>query len=166
MALSFATQSAADRLSDARYIVSQTVTKEIFEGALVAQRPLIIGALENELRQSGITLSDTQRFFDLFMEEFIDEFTETMQEESTSINLNAFSDQELADIAAFMRSPSGQAFVLATPTVMAEGARIGQIAGTEAGRNAGPRVAERLRTEGITMTQDEGMMDRLLDFLK
>ena len=53
---------------DATYIVEQTVTKTIFLGALEAQRPLILSAIENELRKKEIKISDMKRFSNVFME--------------------------------------------------------------------------------------------------
>lgn len=156
----------ADPQSDADYIVSQTVTKEIFEGALSAQRPLIIGAMENNLRAQNITLTDPERFFDLVMSEFIDEFTDAMQEQSADIYLRNFSADDLAEIAAFMKTDAGQAFTQATPVLMMEGARLGQIAGQRAGQNAGRRVADVIEAEGLIVVEDASVLDRLLDTLR
>lgn len=160
------TPTQADPQADADYIVSQTLTPEIFEAAISAQRPLIIGALENDLRSKGITLPDPDRFFDLFMEEFLDEFTESMRDQSASIYLETFSAEQLADIAEFYRSETGQAFVSATPSLMAEGARMGQRAGRTAGANAGRRLATRIEAEGLIVVDDPDLLSRLLNALR
>ncbi len=156
----------ADPISDANYIVSQTVTRAIFEGALVAQRPIIIGAVQNDLRVKGITLPDPDRFFDLMMEEFMDEFTLTMQAQTADIFLENFSEPQLRDIASFFKTETGQAYLQASPTLMKEGARIGQIAGQRAGANAGKRLAERIEAEGLIVVDDPGLLSRLLDALR
>ncbi|MEM8979968.1 MAG: DUF2059 domain-containing protein, partial [Pseudomonadota bacterium] len=138
LALAFlGTQASADPKAAADYIVSQTVTQPIFEGAILAQKPLITGALQNQMRENGIRLKDPDRFFDLFLSEFMDEFVESMQAQSAQIFLDNFSESELNDIAAFMKTPSGQAYVAATPTLMQQGAEMGQRAGAQAGLNAG-----------------------------
>lgn len=118
---SFSSAAQADPKDDAEYIVGQTVTRAMFQGAISAQRPLIVGALENELRSAGLTLPDPDRFFDLFMAEFMEEFLVAMQEQTASLYLENFSEQQLADIADFYRTDSGQALISATPVLMIEG---------------------------------------------
>ncbi|KIC50125.1 DUF2059 domain-containing protein [Tateyamaria sp. ANG-S1] len=161
-AATLATQATADVEADLDYLISQQVNRTMFEGALIAQRPLLVGAIENELRKRGMSVSDIERFLDIFMEEFIDEFTETMQDEARSMYKETFSEQEITDIAAFLRTPSGQAMVAATPSLMADGARRGQIAGVEAGNNAAPRVLRRIREEGITF-DNPALIDQMID---
>lgn len=156
----------ADRQANADYIVSQVITRTIFEGAIVAQRPVIIGAIQNELREKGITLPEPDRFFDLFMVEFLDEFTESMQAQSAAIYLDNFSEQELTDIAIFFKTASGQAYIAASPVLMLEGARMGQRAGERAGRNAAKRLAERIERENLIVFDDPGVLQRLLNILK
>lgn len=151
---------------DAKYIVSQVVTREIFEGALLAQKPILIGAIQNELRAKKITLLNPDRFFDLLMEEFLDEFIRSMQDQSASIYLESFSEQQLADIAEFLKTESGQAYISATPTLMAKGAEMGQRAGRKAGANAGKRLAARIKSEGLIVVDDHSLLSRLLDALK
>ena len=162
----FGSQAFADAQADADYIVSQTVTREMFAGALNAQRPLITGAMQNNLRAKGIQLPDPDRFFDFLMSEFLDEFTETMQGQTSSIYLDNFSEKQLQDIADFFRTDSGQAFIAATPKLMLEGARMGQIAGQAAGANAGKRLAARIKEEGLIVVDDPGLLSRLLDALR
>lgn len=160
------TGAQADPQADADYIVSQTMTREMFEGAIAAQRSLIISAIQNDLRAQGINLPDPDRFFDLFLEEFIAEFTDSMRDQSASIYLDRFSAEELADIAGFYRTPAGQALVAATPDLMMAGAEMGQQAGMQAGMNAAGRLADRIEAEGLIEIEDPGMMDRLLDALR
>lgn len=162
----FGTPLHADPQGDADYIVSQTMTKRIFEGAIAAQRPVIVGAIQNDLRQRGITLPDPDRFFDLFMDEFIDEFTQSMQDQSASIYLDRFTAAELAEIAAFYKTPAGQSLVAATPDLMMAGAEMGQRAGMQAGLNAGRRLADRIESEGLLVIDDPSLTQQLLDALR
>ena len=83
LSVSFSIAHAGPR-EDAEYIVSQTVTKSLFEAALQAQRPLIIPAMQQGLANKGIVFSDIEGFADIFMEEFIDEFTELMQRDTVA----------------------------------------------------------------------------------
>lgn len=156
----------ADPKADAEYIVSVTVTREVFEGALIAQRPMLISALQHDLQSNGITLPDPDKFFDLFVNEFIEEFTNEMRAQSAPIYLNNFSEEQLADITAFLKTDSGKAYVAMTPVLMQEGARLGAIAGQQAGQNAGKRLAERIEKEGLIVVEDKSLMSRLLDVLK
>lgn len=165
-ALLFPIPSMADPTEDAEYIVSQTVTQEMFRGAFAAQRGVIISAIQNDLRQSGINLKKPDRFFDLFIDAFIDEFTDGMRDATVGIYLNQFTEAELADIAAFYRSESGQSLIARTPELMQETALLGQQIGMRAGANAGPRLADRLREEDILAPEDSSLRDRLLDMLE
>lgn len=151
---------------DAEYIVSQTVTRTLFEAALAAQRPLIIPAMQQNLANKGIVFSDIEGFADIFMEEFIDEFTEIMQRDTVALQLEMFSADELRDIAAFYKTPSGQALIANTGPLMQAGAQMGQVAGMEAGQNANGRIAKRLEEEGITLQNDSGFTKRLIDTLR
>ncbi len=150
----------------ADYIVSQTVTKEMFEGAITAQRSVLISAIQHDFQKNNITLPDPERFFDLFLAEFIDEFTESMRAQSAEIYLQNFTSEQLVDIATFFKSDAGQAYIAATPTLMLEGARMGQKAGQKAGQNAGKRLAKRIKEENLIVFEDKNMLDKLLDLLK
>ncbi|GLQ16179.1 DUF2059 domain-containing protein [Maritalea porphyrae] len=161
----FSTPVMADQKS-ADYIVSQTVTREMFEGAIAAQRSLILSAIQHDLKQKNVTLPNPDRFFDLLMEEFLDEFTESMQAQSAQVFLDAFTSEQLVEIASFFATDAGQAYIAATPTLMMEGARMGQIAGQKAGANAGKRLANRIEDEGLIVVDDPGLLERLLDALK
>jgi hypothetical protein len=155
----------ADATDDARYIVSQTVTDEVLSGAWVAMRPVLVSAISNDLNQNGIKVDDMDAYFDIFDDEFTDEFLGAMQRESVTVQLELFSPTELHDIASFYRSPSGQALIRQTPRMMEAGAKIGETAGRVAGANAGPRVAQRLKTEGVRVTTDESVLERLINML-
>ncbi len=100
------------------------------------------------------------------MEEFIDEFTVTMQAQSTVLYQELFSEDELAGIADFYKAPAGQAFVAATPTLLGEGARMGAAAGEAAGANVGHRIEARFKAEGIQLFDDPSKMEKLFNLLK
>ena len=159
------TTAQADATDDARYIVSQTVTEEMMSGVWISLRPILISAVTNDLTQNGIKIDDMDAFFDIFIEEFRHEFLGAMQRETVAVQLELFSPAELQGIAAFYRSPSGQALIRQTPRMVEAGAKIGEAAGRVAGANAGPRLARRLKEGGVRVTADESVLDQLLKML-
>ncbi|AVX03825.1 hypothetical protein MXMO3_01294 [Maritalea myrionectae] len=162
----FVSPVLADPQADAKYIISQTMTRSMFEGAIAAQRPLILGAIQNDLNGKNIKLTDPNKFLDLFMEEFLGEFTDAMQEQGAALYLENFSDKELADLAAFFKTDSGKAYLQASPKLMLEGARMGQLAGQKAGLNAGKRLAKRIESENLIVVDDPSNLSELLEAIK
>ena len=157
--------ASADARSDATYIAQQSLTEEMFRGAFTAQRPVLISAIQNDLRAEGIKLNKPDIFFDLFIEAFIDEFVEGMQRESIEVYLQMFTVEELSGITTFYMTDTGQAFLKKSPELMQRGADIGMQIGFKAGANAGPRLAKKLREEGVLEFEDPGILDRLIDIL-
>ncbi len=156
----------ADPQKDADYIVEQTVTRAMFEGAILSMRPVLISAITNDLRQKNIEVSDMEGFFDIFVEEFIDEFTAGMRSETANLYLELFSPEELADLAEFYKSPTGQKLVEKTPILMQASAQLGAKVGERAGENAGKRVAKRLEQEGIVLNNDKSLTQKIIDALR
>ena len=156
----------ADPQADAEYIASQTVTREMFEGILAVQRPVIVDAVQHRLSEGGILLPNPNRFFDLIMEEFVGEFTDGMRDQTADIYLAAFSPEHLAEIAAFYKSEAGQAMIAATPGLMMAGAEMGEEAGRRAGANAGRRAAQRLESEGLIIVEDPALLRKLIDAMR
>ncbi len=161
-----ATPLWADATLDAKYIVEQTVNEAVFKGALIALKPVILSAMENDLRAQGIEINDLTTFGDILFEEFLGEFVENMQSATIEYYIEQFSPENLESIARFYASEPGQAMLEQTPGLMAFGAQQGARIGEIAGRNAGPRVAARLETEGVTITKDKGMLQKLIDALR
>ncbi|WP_198020783.1 DUF2059 domain-containing protein [Roseicyclus elongatus] len=131
-----------------------------------SQAPIIASALQNNLRMQGIDLSDPQRFTEILTEEMLAEFTTRMRAETAPLYLNAFSPEDLAGIVAFYESETGRALLAATPMLTQQGAVIGGRVGTELGQTLGPRIAARLQAEGIQLTTDPAMNQRLIDSLR
>ncbi|MEM6891699.1 MAG: DUF2059 domain-containing protein [Pseudomonadota bacterium] len=156
----------ADAKTDASFIASQTATRAVFETAINAQRPMIAGAIENELRNNGITLTDPVRFVDLMMSEIMTEFVEIMQKEMATIYLDNFSEQQLEEIVRFFRSEAGQAYLIQTPALMAEGAKTGERAAQIAFANSGKRLAQKIEDEGLIVVDDPSMLSQLLEMLR
>ncbi len=136
---------------DAAFIVEQTVNKTIFTGAFEALRPTLSSAVQFELEKQGVTASDPEAYLDIYIEEMVAEFVDLMRIETIQYYKSKFSEQELADIAAFYATQSGQAMIKLTPELMQFGAEAGARTGQIAGAQAYKRVELRLQAEGITI---------------
>ncbi|SPF78256.1 DUF2059 domain-containing protein [Pseudoprimorskyibacter insulae] len=163
--LALAVPAQADPKEDAGYIVSQMMTQENLSGAILSQQPLIRGALQNQYAQMGIEISDMDLFMKIFMEEFLGSFTAAVQSDMIDLHLEQFTPEELADYAAFLKTPTGQKLAQNQPVLMQRGSEIGQYHGQMTGQSIGPKLAERLKEEGVVVTRDKSMMDRLLNIL-
>ncbi|MGR3469027.1 MAG: DUF2059 domain-containing protein [Shimia sp.] len=166
LCLSIASTAGADAREDAERIARQAASPAIIDAALNAQRPLIIGAIENELRGKGIRLPDPDRFYDLFFAEFKDIFYEELHAITAEQYLGAFTPRHLAEIAAFLESPAGTAWTEATPGLIQRGGAAGAIAGERAGQQFGARLGRRLEEEGLIVVDDPSTLRRLLDALR
>lgn len=166
-AIALPSSSFADAQSDATFIVEQTVTQAMFEGALAALRPVLLSAVENDLRNENVTVSDVGAFMDIMMEEFIAEYTVEMQNATIPYYVENFSAKELSDIAAFYASDTGVVLINRTPELMQFGATAGAQAGELAFRDSRDRVRQRLIDENVDVTNgDASMMQRLLEALR
>ncbi len=156
-----ATAVHADAQSDAEFIASVTATRANFEGALMAQRPMLVSAIQHDLSSKGINLTNPERFFDLFVDVWIDTFTAEMQSETAAIYLDMFTEEELAGLASFYASDIGQVMLERTPELMMRGAQAGAEVGMIAGMKAGPMMADRIRDENLIEFQSDGLLRAL-----
>jgi uncharacterized protein len=162
----FATPAWAASHSDADYVASQTVTEAVFLGALSALKPVISSAMENNLRKQGIEVSDPGAFADIVFQEFLGSFVEQMRIETARYYKQNFSPADLADIAEFYASAPGQELLRQVPAMTEFGAVMGAAVGQAVGVTVGARIADRLEEEGITLTSEPSMMQRLIDALR
>lgn len=90
----------------------------------------------------------------ILREEFNTIFT-ARRDEMVRVARDAFArnltDQELRDITAFYRTPSGRRFVEAMPTITAESMRDGQDVGRRAAIEAMPHILERMRQANLKL---------------
>lgn len=156
-----ATIANADAQSDADYIASVTATRANFEGALMAQRPMLVSAIQHDLSTKGIHLPNPERFFDLFVDVWIDSFTAEMQSVTADIYLDMFTAEELAGLAAFYATDIGQVMLERTPELMMRGAQEGTKVGMIAGMKAGPLMADRIRDENLIEFQSDDLLNAL-----
>jgi hypothetical protein len=166
LALATATPAFPDPKADAQLVAESIATRPIFEAAIQANRRALIDATTADLERKGIKMTNPDRFFDILMEEFIDEFTANMQRDTADLFLSLFNEEELSDLAAFYASPTGRTLSSKLPDITGASARLGRIAGMEAGQNANLRVAKRLEAEGISIDNDKSLTKRLIDALK
>ncbi len=134
LAICVATSPAvADPLQDAESIVEATILPETFEAAFEAIGGLMVGNIQNEVRQSGEEMSPeaAQLFSRLFMTASSHAMVEQMKEPMVEAYVANLSPQTLADYRAFLETPSGAEFIAAQPALMAEGARIGEAIGAQ-----------------------------------
>lgn len=155
----------ADPHEDARAIIAATVTEDAVSGVLAAMGPVIFGAMENEFRNNGIVVSDTETFIAIVIEEFMAGYIGALRAEMATIYVEEFTAEELAGIAGFYASPAGRAMAAKTATLAQRGAQVGGRVGERAALEVSDRVAARLRAEGVSVTADPAMQGKLLDLL-
>ncbi len=161
-----ATPLAAGPKEDAEYIIQQTMSEKVFAGALKAMELVISKAVATDLRKKGVVVSDVASFTRILGEEFMSEFTVRMQRAVLPYYMEKFSATQLAELASFYRSDTGQYLIKITPELTQLGAKLGRKTGIEAFGKVKGRLARRLRAEGITVTKDKNMMKRLLEELE
>ena len=160
------TNATAGPEEDASYIISQSVPRSSFEAVIEGSRPEITQVKLSMLSRAGIVLPNPERFMDYYMAAITDEFTETMQNETKRFYLDRFSPTELADLAEFYKTPSGQHHIAMISELDLMHEKTIVIDQENAVRNARHRIAKRLKEEGISLTNDKSMMDRLFEYLE
>ncbi|MYM57473.1 DUF2059 domain-containing protein [Thalassovita mangrovi] len=164
-AFSAPTVVLSDATEDATRIAEVTVTDELFQAAFRVQGPIIANAMENQLRNIGIQISDPEAFTKIVIEEMLAEITLDMQKAMVDYYLTNFSSDDLTGIRSFYESSPGRALLKKTPELMEFSAKQGAIAGQKAARAAGDRIADRIERERIQITEPS-MLQKLLRALR
>jgi len=125
-----------ERLALAREVMVLSGGETAYTDMMVQMRPLII----QDMRSRGMSPDMAERAYVVMSEEFARESPRFMELGALAY-ANAFTDQELRDMAAFLRTPSGQAMIRNQAEVAGAMMRAGAIIGQE----IAPRVAERMR---------------------
>ena len=142
----------ADAASDAAYIVEQTVTDEIMAGSMQALAPLLASAMESDLRRGGVTINDQGRFLAVVFDEFYPPFVAALRAELAGLYVASFSPRELAEIAAFYRTETGQTLLRRMPGMMVEVAERSRTLGVEVAGDIDPeKFLARLKREGVVV---------------
>jgi hypothetical protein len=155
----------ADAEADANFIANRTVTPEILRATMEVLAPVLAQAIEFQLNQNQIVLSDSEGFVRLIGEEFEGVYLQELKAQTVALQQEIFTDEELAGIAAFYATPAGEALIAKTPALMQRSQQIGEQLGAVALQQAGFRLAQRMKDEGITFSEDPTMMDRLRTLL-
>ena len=128
--------------------------------------PLIRDAMAGQFAQMGIEVSDMDTFTRIITEEMTVKFTQAIRQPTADAYLAQFDEAQLADIAAFIATPSGQAWMTAQADLMAAGQAAGEAAGASVMREIGPAVADRLEAENISITSNLTLMEQVLRQLR
>lgn len=128
----------ADPREDAEAIVDATIKPETFEAAFRALGGLLVGNIQNEVREAGGDMSpETAALLnDMILRASTNAMVEKLREPLTEVYLASFSEQLLADYRAFLESGSGQEMLLKQPALMLESARVGEAVGSDIGASA------------------------------
>ncbi|MEZ5778919.1 MAG: DUF2059 domain-containing protein [Paracoccaceae bacterium] len=156
LALGLAGPVIADPTEDARFISKISYSDGIIDATFETLGPMIVDGVKYQLGAQNVTISDTDRYFTIFLEGFRGVFAERMRGEFEPVLRERFSDEELAGIADFFRSPAGRRYAAEMPELMRAGAAVGERVGGMAGIDAAPRIAARMEEEGITITGADG----------
>ncbi|WP_271948334.1 DUF2059 domain-containing protein [Ruegeria faecimaris] len=147
---------------DADYIANVTVNEEVMQGVLVAMRPVLIQAVQQDLISRGIKVSDTEAFFDIVMDVFMDGFIHELRIPTAQFYVENFSASELHEIAQFYHSPTGKKLLRFTPAMMQHGAKTGQVAGAKAAQMVQPEIVRRIHEESLVI-ESRSFTDKLLE---
>ncbi|KCV81925.1 hypothetical protein ATO10_08768 [Actibacterium atlanticum] len=150
---------------DARYIVEQTVTEQLFEAAILAQQTYISAAISHQLAQQGIEVSDMPAFMGIIVDEMLASFTAGMKAEMETFYVENFTDKELADLAKFYATPTGQALMAKQPELISHSTAAGAQVGRDVQQGLLPAVAARVNADGIEIGEP-GMTERFLELFQ
>jgi len=154
-----------DPVEDSNFIASRTVTPEILGATMDLLGPVLAQAIEFQLSQNQIVLTNSEGFVRLIGEEFQGVYLQELRAQTAALQQEIFTDTELAGIAAFYATPAGEALIEKAPALMQRSQQIGEQLGAAALQEAGFRLVKRMEEEGITFTEDPTMMDRLRTLL-
>ncbi|MBX3429460.1 MAG: DUF2059 domain-containing protein [Hyphomonadaceae bacterium] len=132
-----------ERLALAREVMSLSGGEAGFLDMMEQMRPILL----QDMRSQGVSEEMANRFTELFVQEFAQE-APRLVELGALAYANKFTDQELQDLAVFLRTPSGQAWVANQNEIAAAMMRAGMLVGQE----VAARVIERARQRPAPQT--------------
>ena len=125
-----------ERLTLAREVMVLSGGERAFRDMMDQMRPMML----QDMRASGVSEQNADHIIDMFVEEFGAEAPRLIELGALAY-ADAFTDQELRDMAAFLRTPSGQAMIEHQAEIAGAMMRAGMLVGQE----VGARVVERAR---------------------
>ncbi|WP_084418351.1 DUF2059 domain-containing protein [Henriciella litoralis] len=117
----------ADPRNDAERIVELTMGEDIFAATGDLMAELMVGSIQNAVRQEGGSLSDAAatNLVELLMNEMLPVLEKGMNERSVDIYLDTLSPDTLAVYRAFLETPAGLEVIEQTGTIMKESEKLG-----------------------------------------
>ena len=125
-----------ERLALAREVMLLSGGEDAFREMAEQMRPMML----QDMRGRGLSEQTAAQFVDMFVQEFSGEAPRLLELGALAY-ADAFSDQELRDLATFLRTPSGQAMVEHQTEITTAMMRAGMLVGEE----VVARVVERAR---------------------
>lgn len=157
--------ASADLAKDLDLIVTETITEDLYKAGIQAQREMILHSLEHEFRQEDIRVTKLDTFVDLLVEEVLSELVSEMRTRTKAVYIELLSEDDIADIADFYRTPAGQALLKNMPEMTRRSAADAVAAGAIAGARAMPRLTKRIKEENIEIGSPT-LTQKLLDALQ
>lgn len=133
-----------DATAAARSLVATMKIGDQFKALL----PVILQGLKPALVQNR---PEVERDFDAMMPMMLEAFTpyySSIVEGIVSVYAGNFTAQELRDIEAFYRQPTGQKLLAKTQTIMQQSMQVGQAFGQKAAEDLRQRMTDELRKKG------------------
>jgi hypothetical protein len=117
----------ADPRRDAERIIELTMGEEIFAATGDLMAELMVGSIQNAVRQEGGSLSDAAalNLVQLLMDEMLPILDAGISERSVDIYLDTLTPDTIAAYRAFLETPAGQEVVAQTGTIMRESEKLG-----------------------------------------
>ena len=141
-------------LSPASEIVALQITTESFKGAINVQQYAIRAQITPQLKAMGVADEDIDTFIAVYVDELVAAMLTTAREAIADLYESKFTDVELGEILAFLKSDTGRKYTALSPELMQEGAQKGSLIGMKAGAEIMPRVMDRLGKMGIAPFAD------------
>ncbi|WP_316015899.1 hypothetical protein [Roseobacter sp. HKCCA0434] len=163
--IGLAVPTVADPRDNAHTIVVTTMMRDALSASSAPLMPIMEQAMEAPLAQSGGTLRDADAFYALMAEEFITVMVEIMSQPVIALYLDRFSPLELADMAADRTNEPILENSSRSSPVIDYMAQMDEAATQQAMAETLPRVAARIRAEGLVILDDAEAQERLLDTL-
>jgi hypothetical protein len=139
-----AQMSKPDATAAARSLVTTMKMTDQFKALL----PVILQGLKPALVQNR---PEVERDFDAMMPMMLEAFTpyySAMVEGIVSVYASNFTAQELGDIEAFYRQPTGQKLLAKTQIILQQSMQVGQAFGQKAAEDLRQRMTDELRKKG------------------
>lgn len=166
LALGLATAIHADTETDLRQIVHAIYSDATVDANFEVMQPYIASMMNERFRAAGVSVSDPDGYIRIYTEALRAPYVEILRSVMAPVIEQMFTPADLADIAAFARTPSGRKFFASQGDLARAGTANSQVAWTQAALEAAPRIAEQLDQRGIRFTGPDGNRIEALKVLR